>query len=223
MPLVQQLLQLLDPPRQLGAPRGVEQPTHLPELLLRVPHVQRQDRRGEEPAESPLQADLAIDDDLHRLAGLGGKAAARRLGPSPSDRRSPGAERPEHLLVARAKEPPVVTTTQGVHHHQRGAAAVLALVPLLPPPLPTPSLPPRTAPMPLTLAALVAPRPGPSPPRQLSVRGRGDRLAVDLDDQHVAVALGQGAGAEEDVGGPAQAQDPLLDRRRRRRRPQEHR
>src|SRR3954447_16621148 len=222
MPLVQQLFQLLDPTRQLRAALRVEQPTHLPELLLRVPNVQGQDRSGEEPAKPLFQADLAVDDDLHRLVGLGGKAASRRLGPSPLHRRPPRAERPEYLLVARAMKPTVLLSPQGVHHHQRRAAAVLALVPLLPPTLPTPPLPLGTAAMPLTSTAPFAPRPRLSPPRQLLIGGGGDRLAVDLDDQHVAVALGQGAVAEEDVGRPAQAQDPLLDRRGRRRGPQEH-
>src|SRR5512142_2510987 len=78
MPLIEQLLQLLDPARQLRAPLPVEEPTHLPELLLRMPDVQRQDRAAEQPPEPSLQARLAVDDDLHRLGGPGGEAAARR-------------------------------------------------------------------------------------------------------------------------------------------------
>ena len=76
--------------------------------------------------------------------------------------------------------------------------------------------------MPLALAAPLVAGPRAAPPRQLLLGGRGGRLAVDLDDQHLAVVLGQGAVAEVDVGGPGQAQDPLLDRRGRRRGPQEH-
>src|SRR5690349_602409 len=110
---------------------------------------------------------------------------------------------------------------QRVHHHQGGAAAVLALVPLLPPLLPAPSPASGPAPMPLTPAALVAGPPA-AAPRQFLLGGRGDRLAVDLDDQDVAVILGQGTLAQIDVSGPGQAQDPLLDRRGRRCRPQEH-
>ncbi len=76
--------------------------------------------------------------------------------------------------------------------------------------------------MPLTLAAFSTSRLRLAAACQLLVRGRRDRLAVDLDDQHVAVVLGQGAFAQEDIGRPGQAQDPLLDRRGRRRGPQEH-
>ena len=53
----------------------MEQPAHLPELLLRVAHVQSQDRGWEQPPEPLLQARLAVDDDLHRLGGPGGEPA----------------------------------------------------------------------------------------------------------------------------------------------------
>ena len=111
---------------------------------------------------------------------------------------------------------------QRVHHHQRGTAAVLALVPLLPPLLPAPSLPSRPAPMPLTLAALLVAGPRAAAPRQFLLGGRGDRLAVDLDDQYVAIIRRQWTFAQIDISGPGQAQDPLLDRRGRRCRPQKH-
>ncbi len=145
----------------------MEQPTHLPELLLRMSHVQRQRRATEQPPQPPLQARLAVDDDLHHLGGPGGEPAARRLRPSPLQRRLPRTERPEHLLVDRAMQTTVLAAPQRVHHHQRGAAAVLALVPLLPPLLPAPSLPSRPAPMPLTLAALLVAGPRAAAPRQL--------------------------------------------------------
>ena len=119
-------------------------------------------------------------------------------------------------------QPAVFAAPQCVHHHQRGAAAVLALVPLLPPLPPAPSLPLRPATMPLTLAAAVLLAPRPAAPRHLLVHGRRDRLAVDLDDQHVAVARGQGAFAHVNISRPCQTQDPLLDRRGRRRGPEEH-
>src|SRR5512132_2625043 len=108
MPLVEQHFQVLDPTRQLHAPFRIEQPTDLPELLLRVSNVQGQDRFGEQPTEPLLQADLAVDDDLHRLVGHAWKAAARRLGPSPLQRRLPRTERPEDLLVDRAVESTVL-------------------------------------------------------------------------------------------------------------------
>ena len=73
MPFVEQLLQLLDPLRQLGAAFTIEQPTHLPEFLLRMSHVQRQRRATEQPPQPPLQARLAVDDDLHHLGGPGGE------------------------------------------------------------------------------------------------------------------------------------------------------
>src|SRR4051794_6086658 len=76
--------------------------------------------------------------------------------------------------------------------------------------------------MPLTLAATFAARPRLSPPLHLWVGGGGDRLAVALDDQHVAVVLGQGTVAEVDISRTGQTQDPLLDRRARRGGPQEH-
>jgi hypothetical protein len=84
--------------------------------------------------------------------------------------------------------------------------------------------PPRPPPMALTAAVAAAPvaRPWTAPARQFLCRGRRYRLAIDLDDQHLAVVFGQGAVAEIDVGGPRQAQDPLLDGRGRRRGPQEH-
>src|SRR5512135_3800549 len=107
MPLIEQLLQLLDPARQLRAPLPVEEPTHLPELLLRMSDVERQDRAAEQPPEPTLQARLAVDDDLHRLGRPGGEAATRRLGPCPLQRRLPRTERPEHLLVERAVQPTV--------------------------------------------------------------------------------------------------------------------
>src|SRR4051794_18669594 len=141
MTLVEQLFQPLGPARQLGAPLPVEQPTHLPELLLRVPDVQRQDRAAEEPPQPPLQARLAVDDDLHRLGGPGREAATCGLGPCPLQRRSPRTERPEHLLVQRAVQPTLVAAPERVHHHQGRATAVLALVPLLPPLLPAPTPP----------------------------------------------------------------------------------
>lgn len=55
-----------------------------------------------------------------------------------------------------------------------------------------------------------------------SVAGGGCRLAIDLDDQRLAVVAGHRAVARVDRGRPRQAQDPLLDRRGRRRGPQEH-
>src|SRR5512135_1202896 len=222
MPFVEQLFQPLDPARQLRAPLPVEQPTHLPELLLRMPDVQRQDRAAEQPPQPLLQARLAVDDDLHRLGGPGGEAATRRLGPGPLQRRFPRTERPEHLLVERAVQPTVLAPPERVHHHQCRAPAVLALVPLLPPLLPAPTPPFRPAPMPLTLAAVFVMSPWAAAPRQFLLRGRGGRLAVDLDDQDLALVLGQGALAQVHRSGPGQAQDPLLDRRGRRRRPQEH-
>jgi hypothetical protein len=42
----------LDPVRQLRAPLPVEQPAHIPELLLCVPDVQRQGRAAEQPPQS---------------------------------------------------------------------------------------------------------------------------------------------------------------------------
>src|SRR4051794_3710518 len=117
----------------------------------------------------------------------------------------------------------VVAATQGIHHHQRGTATVLALVPLLAPRLAPATFPPRPAPMTLAAAgtaALVA-RSGATSSRQFLFGRRGRRLAIDLDDQHLALAHGHGAVAEVDVGGPGQAQDPLLDGRARRRGPQE--
>src|SRR5512143_476421 len=222
MPLIEQLLQLLDPARQLRAPLPVEEPTHLPELLLRMPDVQRQDRAAEQPPEPSLQARLAVDDDLHRLGGPGGEAAARRLGPCPLQCRAPRAERPEHLLVDRAMQPTILAPPQRGHHHQGGAAAVLALVPLLPPLLPAPTPSFRPAPMPLTPAARFVMSPRAAAPVQFLRCGRGGRLAVDLDDQDLPLVLRQGAFAHRDISGSGQAQDPLLDRRTRRRRPQEH-
>ena len=76
--------------------------------------------------------------------------------------------------------------------------------------------------MPLTLAALVVAGPRAAAPRQFLLGGRGDRLAVDLDDQYVAIIRGQWTFAQIDISGPGQAQDPLLDRRGRRCRPQKH-
>src|SRR5512135_1055753 len=192
MPLVEQLFQALNPARQLRAAFAMEQPAHLPELLLRVPDVQRQDRAPEQPPQALLQAGLAVDDDLDHFGGPGREPAARRLLPCPPQRRLPRAEGPEHLLVDRAVQPTAVAPPQGVHHHQRGAAAVLALVPLLPPWLAAPTLPPRPAPVPLTLAAGGVPRPRAAAPRQFLLGGRGGRFAVDLDDQHLAIVGGQG-------------------------------
>src|SRR5262249_10114478 len=141
---------------------------------------------------------LAVDDDLHHLGRPGGEPAARRLRPRPPRRRLPRTERPEHLLVDRAMQTTVFTPPQRAHHHRRGAAAVLALVPLLPPLLPAPSLPTRPAPMTLTLAAPLAAGPRAAAPRQFLLGGRGDRLAVDLDDQDLAILRGQGAVAQID-------------------------
>src|SRR6185437_201142 len=185
-----------DPTRQLLAPFAEEQPAHLPELLLRMPDVQRQGRAPEQPPQPLLQAGLAVDDDLHGLVCPGREPAARRLHPRPVQRRPPRSERPEHLLVDRAVQPTVVASPQGVHHDERGAAAVLALVPLLPPHLPAPALPLGAPPMPLTPAAPLVVDPRAAPPRQLLLGRRGGRLAVDLDDQHLTVVLGQGACAE---------------------------
>ncbi len=95
-----------------------------------------------------------------------------------------------------------------VHHHQRGAAAVLALVPLFPPLLPAPSLPSRPAPMPLTLAALLVTGPRAAAPRQFLLGGRGNRLAVDLDDQYVAIIRGQWTFAQIDISGPSPGPTP---------------
>ena len=156
------------------------------------------------------------------LAVPGGKP--RRVAcaaPRPLQRRLPRSERPEHRLVDWARQPTVLAPPQRVHHHQRGAAAVLALVPLLPALLPPPTPSMRPASMPLTRAAGWVMSPRAATPRQFLLRGRGGRLAVALDHQHGAVVLGQGAVAQGDVSGPGQAQDPWLDRRGRRRRPQE--
>src|SRR5512135_2039056 len=222
MALVQQLLQFLDPPRQLRAPPPVEEPTHLPELLLGMPDVRRQERAAEPPPEPLLQARLTVDDDRHRLGSPGGEPATRRLGPGPLQRRFPRTERPVHLLVERAVQPTALAPPERVHHHQGDAPAVLALVPLLPPLLPAPRPPFRSASMPLTLAALLVLSPWAAAPRQFLLGGRGGRLAVDLDDQDLALVLGQGALAHVGISGPGQAQAPLLDRRGGRRRPQEH-
>jgi hypothetical protein len=119
-------------------------------------------------------------------------------------------------------QPAVLAPPQGVHHHQRGTASVLALVALLSTLLPAPSLSLLPAPMPLTPAALLWAGPPAASPRQFLLGGRGGRFAVDLDDQHLPLALRQGAFSQVDISGPGQAQDPLLDRRGRRRRPQEH-
>src|SRR5512135_3117435 len=151
MPFVEQLFQLLDPARQLRSPLPMEQPTHLPELLLRMPDVQCQDRAPEQPPQSLLQARLAVDDDLYRLGGSGGEPAPRGPGPRPFQRRTPRTERPEHLLVERSVQPAFRAPPERVHHHQGDAPAVLALVPLLPPLLPAPTPPFRSASMPLTL------------------------------------------------------------------------
>src|SRR5262249_41767140 len=189
------------------------------------PDVQGQDRSGEQPTELLLQAPLAIDHDLNGLVGLRREATPRRLVTRPVHRRVPGPEGPVHLLVARAVQPTVQAPAQGVHHHQGGTAAILVLVPFLAPGLAPPSLPPGPAPM--TLASAVAAagmmRPWAAASLQLLLGGRRRGLAVDLQDQHLTVLLGQGAGAEVDEGGPGQAQDPFLDGRDRRRAPQEHR
>jgi hypothetical protein len=225
MASIQQLLQARDPTRQLRTPFRVEQPTHLPELLLRVPDVQGQYRSGEQPTELLLQALLAIDHDLTDLVGLGREATPRRLVTRPVHRRVTRAERPVHLLVARAVQPTVHAPAQGVHHHQGGTPAILALVPFLAPWLAPPALPPGAAPMPLASATAAAgmARPGAAASLQLLLGSRRRRLAVDLHDQHLTIILGQGAGAEVDEGGPGQPQDPLLDGRDWRRAPQEHR
>src|SRR5262249_60321443 len=112
--------------------------------------------------------------------------------------------------------------TQVSPHRHRGLPAVLPLPPLPPPPVPPPPLPLGPPPMSLTPAAPLVADPWAAPPRQFLLGGRGGRLAVDLDDQHVAVVGGHGAVAEVDVRGSRQPQDPLLDRRGRRRGPQEH-
>src|SRR3954463_313043 len=173
MPLVEQRFQLLHPARQLRAPLPVEQPAHLPELLLGMSDIQRQGRAPEQPPQSLLQARLAVDDDLDHLGGPGREPAARRLRPRPVQRRPPRTERPEHLLVHRAVQAAVVAPPQGVHHHQGGAAAVLALVPLLPPPLPAPALPLGPPQMPWALAAPLVVAPRAAPPRQFLLGGRG--------------------------------------------------
>ena len=182
---------------------AVEQPAHLPEFLLRVPHVQRQDRAAEQPSQPLLQAGLAVDDDLHRLAV---PAGIRDASPAPAPTPAPTAanrtsRRPS---CGSAVQPAGLAPPQGVHHHQGVAAAVL-LFPLLPLRLPAPPLPPGPAPMPLTPAARFVTDPRSTPPRQFLRCGRGGRLAVDLDDQHLAVVLGKGL-REVDVGRPRQAQ-----------------
>src|SRR5262249_51017517 len=85
-----------------------------------------------------------------------------------------------------------------------------------------PPPPVRPAAVPRPFAAPLVADPWAAPPRQLLLGGRGGRLAVDLDDQHLAIVPGQRAVAEVDVRGPGQPQHPLLDRRGRRRGPQEH-
>src|SRR4051794_23741435 len=109
--------------------------------------VQRQGRPAEQATAPLLQALLAVEEDLNGLVGLGWKAAARGLFPRPLQRRAPRAEGPEHLLIQRTVEPTILAAPERVHHHQGGAATVLALVPLLPPLLPTPMLALRPAPM----------------------------------------------------------------------------
>src|SRR5207253_9459438 len=104
---------------------------HLPELLLRMPDVQGQDRSAEQPAELLLQAPLAVDDDLHGLLGPGWKATPRGLVARPAQRRSARAEGRVHFLMAGAMQPTVRAPTQGIHHHQRGTATILTLVALL--------------------------------------------------------------------------------------------
>jgi hypothetical protein len=156
MPLVEQLFQLLDPTRQFRAPLPVKQPSHLPELLLRVPDVQGQDRPGEQLTELLFQALLAIDHDLHHLVGLRREATSRGLFPCPVHRRVSRAEGPVHLLVAGAVQPAILAPAEGVHHYQGGAATVLALISLLAPHFAATPPPPRPAPMPLTAAVAAA-------------------------------------------------------------------
>src|SRR5947199_8329302 len=99
MPLVEQLFQRLDPVRQLRAPLAVGQAPHLPELLLRMADVQRQDRPAEQATAPLLQAFLAIEDDLNGLLGPGRETAARGLVPRPLQRPPAPAARPEALAV----------------------------------------------------------------------------------------------------------------------------
>ncbi len=155
------------------------------------------------------------------LAVPGGKP--RRVAcAAPLQRRAPRAEGPEHLLVERAVQPTLLTSPQRIHHHQGDAPTVLALVPLLPSLLPTPTRSFRPSPMPLTPTARSVMGPRATAPVQFLRCGRGSRLAVDLNDQDLPLLLGQGTFAQVDISGPGQSQDPLLDRRTRRRRPQEH-
>ncbi len=112
-------------------------------------------------------------------------------------------------------QPTLLTSPQRIHHHQGDAPTVLALVPLLPSLLPTPTRSFRPSPMPLTPTARSVMGPRATAPVQFLRCGRGSRLAVDLNDQDLPLLLGQGTFAQVDISGPGQSQDPLLDRRTR--------
>ena len=109
MPFVEQLLQALDPTRQLRAPlRGGTTCPPPRASPARAGRPASGSAATEQPPQPPLQTRLAVDDDLHRLGGPGGEpAAASCLHLRPLQRRLPRAERPEHLLVEWAVQPAV--------------------------------------------------------------------------------------------------------------------
>src|SRR5207248_317197 len=146
--------------REGGPSSATEWRAHV--SLLAVPHPCQEGRQGEERAKA------AID--------------RSRTG-------STGSARMAQCLAAADMQPAVRAPTQGVYHHQGGAATVLALVSFLSPGFAPPSPPPGPAPMTLTatVAAAGMTRPWAAAPRQLRLGGRRRRLAVDLQDQHLAV------------------------------------
>ena len=200
MPFVEQLLQLLDPLRQLGAAFTMEQPTHLPELLLRMTHVQHQRRATAAPAAAPGRSRRRRRSaPAWRSRGGPGRVACARAHSS-ADFREPNVPN-TFLLIGPCSRPSAsprnVDITTSV---ARGRSCSC-------PPSSAASSGPVAAAAPGPDAADTCSSAGGSRGRrraQFLLGGRGDRLAVDLDDQYVAIILGQWTCDRIDISGPGQ-------------------
>src|ERR1700677_5071815 len=172
--------------------------------------VQRQNGLGEHFTQLLLQAEVPIHHQLHFLVRVRAEAAPRCLLTRPLQRFLSRTETAEDLLIDRTMQMAVFAPFERVHQHQRGTAAVLALVPSFAFLLVTVALAASFPAMPLAVAAAL----GPGLARlasflQFLVGSGGNRLAVALDDEHLAIAFRQRPAAEPGIGEPAESENPL--------------
>src|SRR5262249_32208013 len=149
---VDQRLEPLDPPPQLGAALAVEVVAQRPQLLQHVADVQREGRPGEQRLQLVPEPLGPVQHDLHQLARARAAAPLGRLRPRPAPRRLRAGKRATHSL-SRPPSPPWCAAGAGAARHPPARPlALLPLAPWAPPRLAAAGLPPGPAAVPLAAA-----------------------------------------------------------------------